>query len=122
MHAHLLPSTSPSRPKKSRMVMGVPSASSATLASPLGWPSNWLSIIAAQPYRMKEVQPNQARLPAAACAEKGRQATWLEAATDAVQNHCISAKVDTVREVLEREGDLLVHHGVVLHRVWPGKS
>ena len=63
---------------------------------------------------------HQARLPAAACAEKGRQATWLEAATDAVQNHLralLLAKVDTVREILEREGDLLVHHGVVLHRV-----
>ena len=62
---------------------------------------------------------HQAGLPAAACSKQGRKAAWLEAATDAVQNHLralLLAKVDTVREVLEREGDLLVHHGVVLSR------
>ena len=59
---------------------------------------------------------HQAGLPAAACSKQGRKAAWLEAATDAVQNHLralLFAKVDTVREVLEREGDLLlVDHGV----------
>ena len=59
---------------------------------------------------------HQAGLPAAACSEKSSKAAWLEAATDAVQNHLralLFAEVDTVREVLEREGDLLlVCHGV----------